>query len=601
MREDQKDIVELEAMAEKSNIIQSPKTWFEALSLPVGVVPYTQLLHVQAVALTKAHLARDKEKVKEWSEIMERTYKEMRADNCIPNIVTYGTMAWARARIEDLEGAWHWCNTAVEEGVKLNEQLFAAVAYAYCATGKYKQVSEVLDRMEVEEVKPNSFFASIAIQGAIRARDFEHAWAVFRSLRHRGVSPDTVTFTDMIHCCAKERKAERALTLLDEMNELQLVVTDATYNAVIGAVATRVTIENRKHGVPIPPPDDFFDQAFMAAQQLRASGFKATGPTYSGLLKACARSGDSVVALSLFRSAVNDGVANLVHAAQLIDVLSWKILYSKNKLHNVIISEAERLYSEIIPGLWPKAPVSVFVANAMLRIYTCSRRPKLAEEFFEREYSLHSLQRGEAAFKAMIIMYSRLGLPQKSLHLMTKAAAEGVPVTREMRCEVVNAMSKDAAAWSPHIMFQLREIGLREVGQCRKNLEPTMRRVKSRKGDAQCEIHDFLVQATIFSLKMQSKDPEVLALDRNSPALRKELEEGGASSRRDTTKRLTPIQERKRVKTISKKLHREDTLASSARSIAMARANPSNWPGGIVPPDFMTAKPPKVKSPTQQQ
>lgn len=595
MRDDRKAVIDLEAVASKANAIETADAWFAALpQLKRSVVGYTQLLHVQSVSLAKAFLAGDAEGLSKWTQVMERTFAQMGADKVAPNVVTFGTLAWARARVNDLEGSRRWVDAALAaEGIRPNEQLFTALAYAYCATGRYKEVSEVLTQMEVEDVKPNSFFASIAIQGAIRARDYEHAWAVFRSLRHRGVAPDTVTFTDMIHCCAKERKAERALTLLDEMNELQLVVTDATYNAVIGAVATRVTLENRRHDVPIPPPDDFFDQAFMAAQQLRANGFKATGPTYSGLLKACARSGDSVVALSLFRAAVNDGVANMVHASQLIDVLVWKIMQSSNKVHAKMIAEAERLYSEIIPQLWPKEPVSVFVANSMLRVYTCARRPKLAEEFFAKEYALHSLPRGEAAVRAMVIMHCRLGAPQKALHAMVAAEKEGIAVSNETRCEVVNAMARDADAWYPHIMFQLRAMGLRAVGQCRERLELTLKRVKPRATDAQREIFDHIVQGTVFSLKMQSRDPEVRALDRSTQDLRKELEVGGASSRRDTAKRLSPREERSRVKTISKKLQREDTLAATARSVAVSRANPANWPGGIVPEDYMIARPPK--------
>lgn len=598
MRDDKNAVIDLETVATKANAVESADAWFSALpQLRRAVVGFTQLLHVQSVSLARAFSVKDEEGMAKWTRVMEQTFAQMVSEKVAPNVITYGTLAWARARIGDLEGARRWVDAALAaDGLKPNEQLFSALAYAYCAAGKYKEVSVVLTQMEVEDVKPNSFFASIAIQGAIRAHDYEHAWSVFRSMRHRGVAPDTVTFTDMIHCCAKERKAERALTLLDEMNELQLVITDATYNAVIGAVASRVTLENRRHNVPIPPPDDFFDQAFMAAQQLRANGFKATGPTYSGLLKACARSGDSVVALSLFRAAVTDGVANMVHAAQLIDVLAWKIMQSRNKLHAAMIAEAERLYSEIIPQLWPKARPSDVVADAMLRVYTCARRPKLAEEFFAKEYALHSLPRGAAAVRAMVIMHCRLGVPQKALHALAAAQKEGITVTHEMRCEVVNAMARDSAAWYPHIMFQLREMGLRTVGQCRERLELTMKRVKPRATEAQREIYEFILQGTILALKMQDRDPEVRALDRSPSNLRKELEVGGASSRRDTAKRLSPREERRRDRTISKKLQREDTLAATARSIAVSRANPANWPGGVVPEDFMIARPPKLAS-----
>lgn len=61
----------------------------------------------------------------------------------------------------------------------------------------------------------------------------ERAWAVFNHLKSEIEKPDAICYSLMISACARTRDAEKALDLLNEMNDYHIDPTTTTFNNLI--------------------------------------------------------------------------------------------------------------------------------------------------------------------------------------------------------------------------------------------------------------------------------------------------------------------------------------------------------------------------------
>ena len=99
------------------------------------------------------------------------------------------------------------------------------------------------------------------IKGCVQDGQLDRAWATFDHMRFEICRPDEVSYSLMIHACAKVSElysidnalllritnlqggqVERAMNLFEEMVGASLYPTDVTFNALIGACARRKDI-----------------------------------------------------------------------------------------------------------------------------------------------------------------------------------------------------------------------------------------------------------------------------------------------------------------------------------------------------------------------
>lgn len=126
--------------------------------------------------------------------------------------------------------------------------------------------------------------------------------------------PDEVTYTMMIHACAKNDEVEKALNLFEDMSNRGLYPTDVTFNTIINACARR---------------PDYYDEAFNLLNQMQeVHGFVPDLITYNTLLHGCAKKKDlnrarEIYRLILQKSAFNDDHPQLAADDRTYSSLFW--------------------------------------------------------------------------------------------------------------------------------------------------------------------------------------------------------------------------------------------------------------------------------------
>lgn len=225
---------------------------------------------------------------------IERTFENMLRHGIVPNVEIYTSMVVACAKNKDPHAAERYLARMTEEGLEPNIWTYTALAQAYTRAGQLQDAFQVLERLKEASIRPNVVIYTSLIHGCLLADNVDRAWDTFDHMRQReAIEPDEVTFTLMITACAQKGQVERARNVMEEMQLLQLSPTEVTYNAQIDACAQR---------------RDYYAEAFLNLERMKAAGFRPDEVTYSALLHASSRNGDVKMAEIVFKSMNDSGM-----------------------------------------------------------------------------------------------------------------------------------------------------------------------------------------------------------------------------------------------------------------------------------------------------
>ncbi|CAG8541676.1 1108_t:CDS:2, partial [Cetraspora pellucida] len=149
------------------------------------------------------------------------------------------------------------------------------------------------------------------------------AWKTFDHMRLEICQPDEVTYSLMIHICAKMRDVERAFDLYQEMTEKGLSPTDVTFNSLIDACA-RLYL-NILH---------YYEETFKVLEDMNEHGYLPDLYTYNSLMYACAHKGDIYTARRLLISMMRSAQQNPSLAPNLATFSNLFLVYSSHKISN---------------------------------------------------------------------------------------------------------------------------------------------------------------------------------------------------------------------------------------------------------------------------
>jgi pentatricopeptide repeat protein len=151
------------------------------------------------------------------------------------------------------------------------------------------------------------------ISGYLRLNNTAKAWDVFDEMQLKYHKPDEVTYTMMIHACAKNDEVERALNLFEDMSNRGLYPTDVTFNTIINACARR---------------PDYYDEAFnLLGQMQEVHGFVPDQVTYNTLLHGCAKKKDLNRAREIYRLILQKSASNGDHPQLAADDRTYSSLF----------------------------------------------------------------------------------------------------------------------------------------------------------------------------------------------------------------------------------------------------------------------------------
>jgi pentatricopeptide repeat protein len=127
----------------------------------------------------------------------------------------------------------------------------------YAKVGDYQGCSSVMDEMVQQNTPPGlaaytSFLAACykvcndgRVAHSIRAKAAQASWEKWQEMRVVGVDPDVMAYGAMLRVCAALGHAERAINILEEMQQMEVKPTTLCFSSALRAVARSQAIAIR--------------------------------------------------------------------------------------------------------------------------------------------------------------------------------------------------------------------------------------------------------------------------------------------------------------------------------------------------------------------
>ncbi|CAM9484304.1 unnamed protein product [Choristocarpus tenellus] len=110
-------------------------------------------------------------------------------------------------------------NQARRSGIPLNARMYTCAINVMGQGGRWKEALDLLDTMTAEGVKPTLVSYNAALHACSRASRWEASERIMDRIRAAGLTPDLYTFSTILSGCARAGRADRAISLLNSMQE----------------------------------------------------------------------------------------------------------------------------------------------------------------------------------------------------------------------------------------------------------------------------------------------------------------------------------------------------------------------------------------------
>ncbi|KAJ7547058.1 hypothetical protein O6H91_08G067000 [Diphasiastrum complanatum] len=203
--------------------------------------------------------------------------------------------------------------------------IYNAIINACVPLSQWEGTLWVLEKINQENISPNSATYGLTIEVMVKAKKFDLACKFYQRMEKRGLHPNSHTYKALVEALGSAGKTEAAVELINEMEKRGIVASAGAYFSL----ACCLCAAGR------------WQDAIMQVEKIKElSSSKPEVITYTGLIKACKQAGLWKDAISLFNRmqlicAPNIGTLNLMIA-----------IYGKNHLYE----DAKSLFEGIKKG-----------------------------------------------------------------------------------------------------------------------------------------------------------------------------------------------------------------------------------------------------------
>ncbi|KAL9244956.1 hypothetical protein vseg_018669 [Gypsophila vaccaria] len=176
--------------------------------------------------------------------------------------------------------------------IKGTPELYTIAVNSCSQTGDWEFACNVFADMKQKGVIPDEMFFSALIHVAGRAGKLDAAFEVLQDAKTQGLNPGIVSYSSLMGACSNTQNWERALELFEQIKAVKLNPTVSTVNALITALCDAGQMQ----------------KALDVLSEMKELGLRPNDITYSILIAASERNDDIETGLSLFYQAKADGV-----------------------------------------------------------------------------------------------------------------------------------------------------------------------------------------------------------------------------------------------------------------------------------------------------
>ncbi|KAH1096101.1 hypothetical protein J1N35_013022 [Gossypium stocksii] len=269
----------------------------------------------------------------------------MRANSCIPNVVTYRVLLCGCLNKRQLGRCKRVLNMMITEGCYPSPSIFNSLVHAYCKSGDYSYAFKLLKKMTKCGCQPGYVVYNILIGGICGNEELpssnvlELAEIAYSEMLAAGVILNKINVSNFARCLCGVGKFEKACNIIHEMMRKGFIPDTSTYSKVIAHLCNASKVEKafllfgemKKNGVV---PDvytytilidsfckaDLIEQAHNWFDEMVKVGCAPNVVTYTALIHAYLKARKVSKADELFEMMLSKGcIPNVVTYTALID------------------------------------------------------------------------------------------------------------------------------------------------------------------------------------------------------------------------------------------------------------------------------------------
>ncbi|XP_073297976.1 uncharacterized protein [Primulina huaijiensis] len=297
--------------------------WRDALNLidEEEVVPDTMIYTKMIMGLCEGSL---------FEEAME-FLNRMRADACVPNVVTYKILLCGCLNKGKLGRCKRILSMMITEGCYPSPKIFCSLVYAYCKSGDHAYAYKLLKKMDDCDFKPGYLVYNILIGNICGTEKlpspevFDLAEKAYSEMVDSGIVLNRVNVSNFARCLCEVGKPEKAYGVISEMVRNGFIVEAGTYNKIIGFLCDCSKV----------------DKAFLLFQEMKKNGTVPNVHTYSILIDRFCKAGLIQQAHRWFDEMMREGCSpNVVTYTAIIHAyLKARKISKANELFELMLSQ----------------------------------------------------------------------------------------------------------------------------------------------------------------------------------------------------------------------------------------------------------------------
>ncbi|KAJ9562572.1 hypothetical protein OSB04_007732 [Centaurea solstitialis] len=304
-----------------------------------------------------------------------RLFETMEEHNVKPDHVTCSIMITVMRKTGNTaKEAWEFFETLNVRGLKWSLEVMGSLIKSFCDEGLKKEALIIQLEMEKKGIASNTIIYNTIMNAFSKSDQMEEAEGLFAEMKAKGIEPTTASYNILMDGYSRRMQPEVVEKLMTEMEEIGLRAGPLIHAYSIGG---------------------WHEKADIAFENMKRDGVRPSIETYTALLDAFRRSGDTESLTRIWKTMISEKVRGTrVTFNILVDGFAKQGRYQEAR---DVISEFGKI------GLKPTVMTYNMLINAYARGGVESKIPQLLKEMAVLELKPDSI-----TYSTVIYAYVRV-------------------------------------------------------------------------------------------------------------------------------------------------------------------------------------------------
>ncbi|KAL0364487.1 UNVERIFIED_CONTAM: Pentatricopeptide repeat-containing protein, chloroplastic [Sesamum angustifolium] len=223
-----------------------------------------------------------------------KVYELMETSNIQPDHVTSSIMITImRMKGDSAKEAWEFFQKMNKKGVKWSLEAVGALIKSFCEEGLKKEALIIQSELEKRGISSNAVIYNTIMDAYSKSNQVEEAEGLFAEMKAKGIAPTAATYNTLMDAYSRRMQPEIVEKILEEMEGAGLEPNVRSYTCLISAYGRQKKMS---------------DMAADTFLRMKKVGNKTIHETYTALLDAFRRAGDTESLMKIWKKMMRDKV-----------------------------------------------------------------------------------------------------------------------------------------------------------------------------------------------------------------------------------------------------------------------------------------------------